>query len=159
MYKEIKNTNWLQFCKQFNRDNQYRHAEASIEHNPVGSIETIESSMFLGFLISREGNWINKITLILRGKKPDDIAKPVASVCQPVTLSVTKDDTGVDRHLEIMGEDGTKISLMLEGEQNPQLHHSLMDELAPSVFERAGRSWMQYRGSVENRAISYRRRT
>ena len=138
MFLEIKKANWLQFCKQFNLDNQYRRVKVNIMQESIGITEIAESSMFLGLSISKKGRRIDEMRLIVGGKNQDVIAEPVAVVYQPFTLSVMKDDTGADIQLEIVGFDGKKISFQLEGEQTPQFRYSLMEEFAYSAFERRG---------------------
>ena len=138
MFTDIKKTNWLQFCKKFNLSNQYRLMGVRIENESTGFVIEMESSIFLGFAVSKRGRWIEEISLIAGSKNPNNIAEPIASIFQPLTMSVMKDEMEVDSHLKITGTDGTTMSLLLNSEQNPQLRHTLKEEIAHSVFERRG---------------------
>ena len=138
MFTKIKKSDWLRFCKEFNQANQYRRASVKIEYESTGSVETVESSIFLGFSVSKKGRWIEEISLIVGSNNPYMIAEPVVSIYRPVNISVMKNDNGADNHIMITDGDCIVVSMSLSGDQDIQLRHVLNEELAHSVFERRG---------------------
>ena len=140
MYTKVRKNSWAKFCREFNQANQFRHVTVRIEDDPMYHVKTVASSIFLGLLVAKQGRRITKISLCSGSSCLDRNVEPMASVNQPVSVSITKDETGVDDCLKIVAEDGMTVSLSLEGKQDPQLCHTLMKEIAHSIYERRGGS-------------------
>jgi len=140
MPTKIRKNSWAKFCREFSQANQFRHATMRIENDSTDHIETVAPSIFLGLVASRQKKRVTKVSLYGGSSSFDRVVEPMASVIQPTSISVTKDETGADDCLKIVDGDGMTVSLSLEGKQSSQFCHTLKKEIAHSVHERRGRN-------------------
>ena len=141
MVSEVKRNIWSRFCKKFSATNQLRptriKVKTALETNNRGT-ETDYEYPFMGITVAKEGRYIDRIELYTGQMDPDSLFQPTISIKQPSKIMVSKDKKGFDNQLIVEGKDGTRATIMLEGESHPDIYKSFLEKLAYGIAERHG---------------------
>lgn len=137
MDKEIRKTNWMRFCKQFNSDNQYRYTRLSMKRRGENTT-TMEMTPFMGIAMSKAGRQITGIRFFAGRWDPDKIMEPIVTLDNPAEMKLTQDEQGSDCRLQIRTQDGTEVRLELFGQRETAMERNLVEKVAYAMYENRG---------------------
>ena len=137
MTTEIKRSNWSRFCRRFNTTNQYRRATVTMKDG-ANEAEVDRDIAFMGMAITKKGRFIEGIQLFTAHTDPTRLSEPTITVREPIRITIQKDKRRAGDALVIQSKDGTEARIGLDGEKDPQQHHSLVEKVAYTMYEQRG---------------------
>jgi hypothetical protein len=136
--REINKREWLQFCRDITRLNQFGKTEVRQEEMNGENSVLSESAPLLGLELVRKGRKITSAAVTLGQANPNALAAPPIMLEQPEKITHEVAANGQDEIIEVQSKNGSRLALRVSPHTTEQDYGAFVSELAYSLSEMRG---------------------